>query len=310
MRLNLSGVDSTEADADALHGTIFSYNRSNGTSAFTCRLFVEDLRRIYTHLGQYSIVTSASTERTGKFIELKPGLEELSQLLTRADVHSVVPVIKDLVANRFSKEDTSTILGRKDGLELFQAMLDKGDHSEPEWQKFFEVNDWIFGYGLRYQFLGILQREAHVSSTDLTGGESVISDFLLADAAFTKLVEIKRPDTPLFGSRRNRSDAWCLSTELMDAVSQILAQKANWDLEGTKTQFDKAGRRIEQGVADVDCILVIGDTNNADGTDQEKKIKAKTFELFRRNLRNVEILTYDELLDRAKYIVRGVATGG
>jgi len=32
-------------------------------------------------------------------------------------------------------------------------------------------------------------------------------------------------------------------------------------------------------------------------------IKAKTFELYRRNSRNIEILTYSELYERAYYIV-------
>ncbi len=33
------------------------------------------------------------------------------------------------------------------------------------------------------------------------------------------------------------------------------------------------------------------------------EIKQKTFELYRRDSRNVEILTYDELYERAYYIV-------
>ena len=33
------------------------------------------------------------------------------------------------------------------------------------------------------------------------------------------------------------------------------------------------------------------------------KTKAKTFELFRRNCKDIEILTYDELFDRAYFIV-------
>lgn len=35
------------------------------------------------------------------------------------------------------------------------------------------------------------------------------------------------------------------------------------------------------------------------------EIKKKTFELFRQDSLNIEILTYDELFERAKYIVDG-----
>ncbi len=52
---------------------------------------------------------------------------------------------------------------------------------EKEWQVFFEDNDWIFGHGLKYKFLKIIQSEAHVSKTDLDGKNDVISDFLLSD---------------------------------------------------------------------------------------------------------------------------------
>jgi hypothetical protein len=46
-------------------------------------------------------------------------------------------------------------------------------------------------------------------------------------------------------------------------------------------------------------VLVVG--NSAQLDDEHKKA---TFELFRRNLHNPEIITYDELLERARFTVR------
>jgi len=43
----------------------------------------------------------------------------------------------------------------------------------------------------------------------------------------------------------------------------------------------------------------------ASKNELESEIKKKTFELFRNDSRNTEILTYDELYDRARYIVEG-----
>ncbi len=45
----------------------------------------------------------------------------------------------------------------------------------------------------------------------------------------------------------------------------------------------------------------LGESSN----ELELEIKKKTFELFRNDSRNIEFLTYDELYDRAKYIVEG-----
>jgi hypothetical protein len=91
-----------------------------------------------------------------------------------------------LVSNRLSEDDINTILGRKDALEVFSHMLENsGSYTEPNWQVFFEANEWIFGYGLKYRYLRILQREPHFSSTNLDGSNDVISDFLLSDTRFT-----------------------------------------------------------------------------------------------------------------------------
>ena len=126
---------------------------------------------------------------------------------------------------------------------------------------------------------------------------------MLGDANFTVIVELKRPDTPLFEKDKNRSESWKLSKELTYAVSQILSQKAEWEIKAQTIQFDEGGNKIEQSTTDPKTILIIGNTNQFSGVSKNDLIKKKTFELFRRNSRNIEILTYDELLERAKFIV-------
>jgi len=41
----------------------------------------------------------------------------------------------------------------------------------------------------------------------------------------------------------------------------------------------------------------------ARSNDRERQIKWRTLELFHRDSRNVDIITYDELQDRAKFVV-------
>ena len=209
---------------------------------------------------------------------------------------------------------------RKKQLEIFEKLLNQPDYfatyttenkitdtrHESVWQYFFNSNDWIFGYGLDYRFLGILQKEAHVSSTDVAGKGDVINDFLLGCNKFTVLVELKKHDTPLFGKDKNRSNSWTLSDDLISGLSQILEQKASWQFfaeTNTNGNFDDKGKPIKQKAVDPKSILVIGSTKQFSGDDKENQIKAKTFELFRRDSRNIEILTYDELYERAKFIV-------
>lgn len=61
---------------------------------------------------------------------------------------------------------------------------------------------------------------------------------------------------------------------------------------------------ILEETCDPECILVIGNTSSITGNDREKIIKKKTLELYRRNLKNINILFYDELFERAKFIVK------
>ncbi len=203
-----------------------------------------------------------------------------------------------------TKQDLDIISGRKDGLALFhQKLYVDQDWDEPQWQKFYEDNTWIFGYGLDYRFLSILQREAAVSDTDLDGSNTVSSDFLLGSTDFTVLVELKRPDTSLFASSKNRSRSWKLSKELVDAVSQILAQKASWEIKSLHTNYDEIGNAIEQKTSDPKSILIIGSRDCFNDDPRDKDIKQRTFELYRRDSRNIEIITYDELYERAYFIV-------
>ena len=230
-------------------------------------------------------------------------------------------IIKELINNGLiTSTDIINIGYRKKQLEIFEKLLNQPDYfatyttenkitdtrHESVWQYFFNSNDWIFGYGLDYRFLGILQKEAHVSSTDVAGKGDVINDFLLGCNKFTVLVELKKHDTPLFGKDKNRSNSWTLSDDLISGLSQILEQKASWQVfaeTNANGNFDDKGKLIKQKTVDPKSILVIGSTKQFSGDDKENQIKAKTFELFRRDSRNIEILTYDELYERAKFIV-------
>lgn len=230
-------------------------------------------------------------------------------------------IIDELIKSGIiTSRDIVNIGYRKKQLEIFHKLLTQQSYLEeyrseeqikdtkPEkvWQHFFKNNEWIFGYGLDYRFLGVLQDEAHTSTEDVAGKDGTISDFLLGCNMFTVLVELKRPDTPLFDTAKNRAGSWKLSDELIHGVSQILEQKASWQIKAetnAPNNFTTSGELIRQRTVDPKSILIIGSDKQFSGTDKEQKIKTKTFELFRRDSRNIDILTYDELYERAKFIV-------
>lgn len=172
------------------------------------------------------------------------------------------------------------------------------DLLEKNWQEFFQENQWIFGYGLDYRFSEIFKKEA-------TSGDGKV-DFACTFKNYTALVEIKRPTTKLFGKDTNRVDAYKLSDILFDSYSQILSYKAGFCK--SPIEHDKNGNKLHQKILDPKVILIIGDLQTElqrITEDYYQELAIDTFELFRRNNRNIEIITYDELFERAKFIVEG-----
>ncbi|MEW4477464.1 Shedu anti-phage system protein SduA domain-containing protein [Vibrio cholerae] len=245
--------------------------------------------------------------------------QKITTLLSGSDGGEVV---RDLLSQgMITTQDLVNTGYRKSQLEIFKKLLYsnylpqyKVDIGKPNtkdetaWQHFFAANQWIFGYGLDYRFQGILQKEFHASDTNAGGSEGVIADFLMGDNKFTTFVELKLPTTPLFGIAQNRAQSWKLSKELMEAYSQILEQKASGTLkiETTRDLYTDDYREINQNAYDSKTVLIVGSWEQVDKAVEPpgiKKMKRKTLELFRRDSRNVEIITYDELLERASFIV-------
>ena len=219
---------------------------------------------------------------------------------------------QDIVNTGFRKQQLEIFkkLLYEDYLETYKQDIGKPTtKDETAWQHFFATNQWIFGYGLDYRFRGILQKEFHASDTNAAGGEDVIADYLMGDNRFTTFVELKLPTTKLFDTLKNRSQSWRLSSDLINAFSQLLEQKASgqFKIETTKELTDGQGNIITQRAYDSKTFLIIGnwdEVENSNDPPGTQSIKEKTFELFRRDSRNIDIITYDELYERALFIAR------
>lgn len=198
---------------------------------------------------------------------------------------------------------------RKKVLVEFEQSL-KEEKGEPYWQDFFEKNQWIFGFGLKYQFLHLLQDQPHYGGSKVSGKGAQKGDYLLhtvAENKFTVIVEIKKPEAQLFARTKTgqiakyRNGVPYLHYELTGAVSQVQVNSKTWEIEGSNSQQNR--EELQEGKIFTHSpkgILVIGHSQQLDSYE-----KRKAFELYRSNIHNPEILTFDELFERAKYIVEG-----
>ena len=229
-------------------------------------------------------------------------------------------VIEQLIARKYGQEvwdaiaqtdpDLATRLShsriqneRAIALSTFEAHLKSQDWSEPQWEDFFWKNQWIFGYGLRYQFLGVEQRQASYGGESYKGTGKQRGEFLtrtIGFESFTVVVEIKKPQTPIFAEWEYRSGVPGFSQEFIGGVSQAQVNSRTWDMEGSRrlTDRDLLEKRKIYTIAPL-SILVFGSLSQL-----ESAHRRQAFQLFRRNVHNPEILTFDELFERAKFIAQ------
>lgn len=199
------------------------------------------------------------------------------------------------------------LLGRREGLKEFAEHIRACDWTEPEWQDFFDREQWVFGYGLDYRIMRQFDREMVVGSGGGTDNRNKpIVDFLGAFTDYTVLVEIKRPDTRIFKTAKGgRAGTWEFSSEFTSAVSQIIQQKAEWlSFARSGDHWNKDGQKLEARTRNAKSVLVIGSLREFSGDDRDAHIMRDTFELFRRENRTIDILTFDEMLERASFITR------
>ena len=234
------------------------------------------------------------------------GAEQIVVGIAKHDHDTVAAVFRLLSEReglRFSEAAADEVLRRKERLEMFRLALAE-KRLERWWKEFFDNNQWIFGYGLDYRILRIEHSQGSVGGTSLSGKGEKISDYAVSttgDARFMVFVEIKTAETPLLaGTKPQRNGAWKLSRALTDALTQVQACIHEWNRHGSYQdhnveEMQKKNIRSIQPKA----IVVIGSLRSI----KETLTKLTTFELFRQSLHGVEVITFDELYERAKFIV-------
>jgi hypothetical protein len=218
-------------------------------------------------------------------------------------------LIRELATSPELHQDIYAVATKRAALDKFQSNLD-ADLTEPEWQRFFELNSWIFGHGLNYVFLNKVGQKLESQTTGSAFDQSgKRADGLLRTRAAVSqyvLVEIKKNNTELLRETEYRSGCWGVSQELSNAVTQT--QKTVFEF--TRNRFrdhlkDGFGNDTGSIVYAVEprSFLVIGNLAELKGNDD----KVTCFELYRRNVRAPEILTFDELFQRASCIVENIS---
>lgn len=151
--------------------------------------------------------------------------------------------------------------------------------------------------------------EQIASGSDIGGAGKRTDALMKTQALISSLcfVEIKHHGTSLVSHSPYRSEVWSPSSELSGGVAQIQAtvQSVVERFGRTLRNSDEMGNPTGEVVFNIvpRSFLIIGKLSEFRATQGINETKFRSFELFRRNILQPEILTFDELLHRARYIV-------
>jgi hypothetical protein len=256
--------------------------------------------------------------------------EELQRLLSSGQLHKLLVENQDavlqLLRSEITKSDLVSLGYRKQQLERFRRLLFETDFFSSErirlnateeglWQDFFEANKWIFGYGLTYLFLSSLDErklEQIVVGSDMFGKGKRADAILKSRGAVEAMcfVEIKKHTTELLRSTSYRPACWAPSEDLAGGIVQaqvtveLTMKKIAEKFEPTSPVGDPTGEEIfSYHPRSILVVGSLGQFKSANGINIEKY---RSFELYRRHTTRPEVVTFDELYERAKFIVENV----
>lgn len=276
----------------------------------------------------YNFINSISIIELKDSNSQKISYEELKKLSFSKEqyleiVSNDLEILQEILNNNITHSDIVAIGYRKEQLGIFEKLLfdeeyfnrfkiqQSIDSDEKVWQNFFEKNTWIFGYGLNYIFNTPLSGK---KLEQVVAGYNVFSAGKRVDALMTTrglisslcFAEIKTHKKQLL-NRQYRPESFSISDDLAGGIAQIqkTVQKSIIELKTKIEQKDKNGNPTGENVFlyQPKSFLIIGCLKEFVTDNGINEDKFSSFELFRKNITNPEIITFDELYERAKYIV-------
>lgn len=228
---------------------------------------------------------------------------------------------KAVIESDVSAGDVIAIAARRQVIERFETLLKDtqafdearmGGSKEAVWQRFFSENPWLLGVGMSGHLLTSWDAE---KLERVVAGHSVADVGKRVDALLTTsgiirslvFAEIKLHDDDLLETSHYRPGTWAPSRALVGGVSQSLVtmDRARDDLGSWLAAEDKDGFQTGEQVfsGSPRSYLIIGRLESLMKDDQIHTDKVRSFELYRGNTHTPEIITYDEVLARAKWAV-------
>ncbi len=198
-----------------------------------------------------------------------------------------------LFKNTKLKFDTVTLA---EVIAEFETYLKK-ETSESKWGKFLEGNLFLIDSKYIYPF----------PQLNLVLGGTRKVDFGLVDIqGYLDLFEIKKPETKLLSDKKDGRGNYVWSTQAIEAIVQAEKYLYHAERKGPTLKEDiKREREIDLDVIRPRAYVVMGSSEQLDNS-----AKKEDFRILKNQFKNIEIILYDELLERIKNQIKSVEKAG
>ena len=181
--------------------------------------------------------------------------------------------------------------------ELIQSILDawaknREETREEFWQTTLRDNSLILSQLFAFPVV-ILKGKAYVGGKGIDNAGGKLVDFLITNqlSQNAALIEIKTPKTCLLDAVEYRDGVFPVSRELAGAVSQVLSYKDMLAVEYLSVRHNSTE---PFNAFNPQCMVIAGHY----AEELDTKQKTRSFELFRSSLKDVQLITYDEVFTK------------
>jgi hypothetical protein len=224
--------------------------------------------------------------------------EAIASAITDSNIAEIIKIIQQNNVNISNIKNIIDVKIRQDSISQLEKSINnqgvKLNNKRENWfQDFFQKteNHWILGNAIDFKFIHQIESKHILPTSD--GQRNNETDFISQNLfGYCSVVEIKTPETALMKKVEERTDLYIPDKELTTAISQVI----HYQNRGIESSDSRDGK---QYISNAGGLVIIGHSKQFDNNETMKR----SFELYRNSIKNVSILTYDELLLKCKNIL-------
>ncbi len=192
----------------------------------------------------------------------------------------------------------------RDALREWREHADNAD--ERFWQQLVAKHSFVLEQVFSFP-VTIVEKEAYVGGTQYDRKGAGMVDFLVKNDLTNNaaLVEVKPPAADLLGEEY-RTKIYNVSKDLSGGVQQVLNYERTLMLDYDRIVRDRNQEDMFQVFAPR-CVVLIGAAKKEFG---QSKSKRKSFELYRKQLSGVTVVTFDEVTTKTENLIAVLESTG